>query len=568
MITPFTTPQELAKNLGTSYSKINYFIYKKPTTSLYYSFEINKKNGGERLIQAPISPLLLLQKRLKIELESLYKPHRAASAFIHERGIVYNAKQHTKKALVLNLDLKDFYHQIHFGRVRGLLISKPYSLDERTATYIAHICCVNKVIPQGAPTSPVISNMICRRLDRELSFLAKRNKMFYTRYADDITFSSRFLKSNKVLVLNNEEFELGKQLIKIIEDNGFSINEQKTRLQKYNERQVVTGLKVNRKVNVDRRYVRTTRAMLFSLTMDGEYANEKYKNTHENSTNTIEKVVAGRINFIGMVKGKHSSVYQTLVKKFNCLDLNLKLPEGDNKSVGLRTIGNQNIYFQRNQIEKKLWVVSFEGVEGLEMDQELTQGTAFMIIGNKLMTAYHTFVKAGNPQYCYVFRLPERKRYKAKLMKFCKISDTAMLELEEVSEKFECFILAPSKKLYPGYKLKTVGFPQFLDSHETFTILNSEITNSFIKNTLQWYEVNSNYHGGISGAPVINDYNQVIGMALTGFNATVDFESQTSGFEGRNSFVSSCHFLETCPESSKKIRRNKDSLRYTRKNNQ
>ena len=131
-----------------------------------------------RVIKAPNEQLKGFQRRLKVHLEKLYEPHQAATGFIKERGIVSNAKEHIKKAAVFNIDLANFFDQINFGRVRGMLMAKPYCLQEDTATIIAHLCCCNKIVPQGAPTSPVISNMICKKLDRELSFLAKKIGLF------------------------------------------------------------------------------------------------------------------------------------------------------------------------------------------------------------------------------------------------------------------------------------------------------------------------------------------------------------------------------------------------------
>ncbi|MDZ4298935.1 MAG: reverse transcriptase domain-containing protein, partial [Moraxellaceae bacterium] len=198
MISSDTSPSDLAYLLGTSLAKLSYVIYGIKVEKLYHKFEVPKKNGGVRIINAPDPQLKILQARLKNILESIYRPHPAATAFIRERGIVFNARKHVKKQVVFNIDLKDFYHQINFGRVRGLLISPPYSLKKETATLIAGLCCTDNVLPQGAPTSPIVSNMICRRLDRELSLLAKNNYFYYTRYADDITFSSHTNSDNNI----------------------------------------------------------------------------------------------------------------------------------------------------------------------------------------------------------------------------------------------------------------------------------------------------------------------------------------------------------------------------------
>ncbi|MFM7372884.1 MAG: reverse transcriptase domain-containing protein, partial [Sphaerospermopsis kisseleviana] len=104
--------------------------------------------------------------------------------------MVTNAKNHCNKKFVLNLDIKDFFPTITQQRIRGVMMSPPYNLPSQIATTISHICCYEGKLPQGAPTSPIISNIVCAKLDSELRLLAKQNKCFYTRYADDITFST------------------------------------------------------------------------------------------------------------------------------------------------------------------------------------------------------------------------------------------------------------------------------------------------------------------------------------------------------------------------------------------
>jgi len=242
MIDSTTTPSELARLLGTSHQKLTYLAYAAGIKRFYTSFEIPKKNGEKRTIQAPVQQLKNIQLRLKAHLEKIFKPHVSASAFIKNRGIVYNAQKHTKKSAILNLDLKDFYDHINFGRVRGVLKAKPYELREDTATIIAQLCCLNGTLPQGAPTSPLMSNMVCRSLDRQLSKLAKNQRAYYTRYADDITFSFRTIEQNDIFDATSKTI-IKDELFNLIEKNGFKINNSKTRIQFSDERQTVTGLK-------------------------------------------------------------------------------------------------------------------------------------------------------------------------------------------------------------------------------------------------------------------------------------------------------------------------------------
>jgi RNA-directed DNA polymerase len=149
------------------------------------------------------------------------------------------------------VDLKDFFPSITFRRVRGLFEAKPYQLDHSVATVLARICCHKNSLPQGAPTSPIISNMICARMDSQLRQLAVRHRCAYTRYADDLTFSTSTRNFPEALaeIVSTEtgnKLKIGVENNHKIKLNGFEINQQKTRLQTSDKRQVVTGLTVNR----------------------------------------------------------------------------------------------------------------------------------------------------------------------------------------------------------------------------------------------------------------------------------------------------------------------------------
>ena len=187
-----------------------------------------------------------------------------------------NAAVHKRRRYVLNLDLKDFFPSINFGRVRGIFIKdKRFALDPKVATLIAQIACHDHVLPQGSPCSPVISNIVGHLLDIRLVRFAKAQKCTYSRYADDITFSTNakaFPADVAAPVSGSEhDWALGAALLKELKKADFEVNPAKTRMQYRGSRQVATGLLVNEKPNVRPEYYRTVRAMCWSLFNSGTY---------------------------------------------------------------------------------------------------------------------------------------------------------------------------------------------------------------------------------------------------------------------------------------------------------
>ena len=321
------TRHDIAKLLEVTELQLNYYLYIVPRDKRYKRFEIPKKHGGSREIYAPATALKIIQQKLNQVLQSVYKVKPSAHGFVQKKSILSNAIPHVSKRYVLNLDLKDFFPSINFGRVRGLFMAPPYLRNNEVATTLAQICCFNGYLPQGAPTSPIVSNMICSKLDSQLQKLAKKHRSTYTRYADDITFSTSRPKFPSGLAYFLEEtgkLEIGDELKALILENGFEINERKNRLQPYSKRQEVTGLTVNVFPNVRRDYVREIRGMLHAWQRYGYDAaemtyREKYAGKHPESKReqiSFKRVVQGKLNFLKMVKGENNRVYVNLAKWF------------------------------------------------------------------------------------------------------------------------------------------------------------------------------------------------------------------------------------------------------------
>jgi RNA-directed DNA polymerase len=219
--TELKNPEDLANLLEISHDQLVYYLF--INKSKYTSFSIPKKSGDLRSIHVPSPGLKIIQQKLNQILKVIYNPRFIVHGFTKERNIVTNASIHVRQKFVLNIDIENFFPSINFGRVRGLFINKPYQVDPSLATIIANICCFNNELPQGAPTSPIISNMICARLDSQLYEIAKKHRCYYSRYADDITFSTsvRAFPSELATIGNDktDQLKLGDDLTNIFSKN-------------------------------------------------------------------------------------------------------------------------------------------------------------------------------------------------------------------------------------------------------------------------------------------------------------------------------------------------------------
>ncbi|MEC6748610.1 retron Ec67 family RNA-directed DNA polymerase/endonuclease [Marinilactibacillus sp. XAAS-LB27] len=292
--------------LGISKQQMTYLLYnkeKKGTENSYHTFEIEKKSGGVRVINAPNEELKYIQKKLAALLwtaqKEIWKVNEVkpniSHAFQKEQSIITNAKIHRNKKYVLNVDLEDFFNSFHFGRVKGFFEkNREFKVPEEVALIIAQLTCYQGTLPQGSPSSPIITNLICKILDFRILKLSKKYKLDYTRYADDLTFST----NDKPFYNQRENFLL--ELEKEIKRAGFSMNEKKTRFQFNTSRQEVTGLVVNKKLNVPKEYYKNTRAMAHSFYKHGQF----FVHGEQGSINQLE----GRFAFINQLDRYNNSI--------------------------------------------------------------------------------------------------------------------------------------------------------------------------------------------------------------------------------------------------------------------
>lgn len=298
---------ELFWNEVISREIVNYILKKKDC--FYKSFYIKKKNGSKRLINEPLHQLHTIQKEISTFLLIKRYVTENSHGFELNKSIITNASNHVNKKIVLNIDLEDFFPSITKKKVSDLLTSK-FKLNAEEAEIVAEILTFRNILPQGAPSSPIISNYVCEKLDKELHKFCKSFNIIYSRYADDLTFSFAFKKLPKHIV---------KDIYSIIKKHEFKINDQKTRYFYRNRRQVVTGLVVNEKVNVKKEFQKRIRAILYNWKTKGfKYVTDTFLVKYGNDKELIP-TLSGWINFLGQVKGFDDETYLKFKNEFDSL---------------------------------------------------------------------------------------------------------------------------------------------------------------------------------------------------------------------------------------------------------
>lgn len=312
--------------------QLRYYRNPNNTKGRFRTFEIPKKSGGSRIITAPHDPAYQwILRAIAQMLEQAYTPSDHAMGFVKNRSVKLNAQAHEGKNYVYNLDLKDFFPSIRRARVCARLQCPPFSLNRELAATIAGLVCmrleqtaltethVTYVLPQGSPVSPLLTNAICDSLDHQLAGLARRFHLTFTRYADDITFSSMHH-------VYHAEGAFIAELQRIIQRQGFTINDRKTRLQKRGTRQEVTGLVVNQRTNVTRQYIADLRNLLYiweryGYTLAFHKWREHYRKHGPKHSHPVSmlQVIYGKLTYLRMIRGKDDMTVRSLFKRYKKL---------------------------------------------------------------------------------------------------------------------------------------------------------------------------------------------------------------------------------------------------------
>ena len=512
---------ELADILEVKTGHLYYWLNIQQDKDRYLKFKILKKNGNTRIIYAPKRSFKILQKKLNYILSLFYNEKKPVQGFVKSKNIITNANIHLNKKLILNIDLEDFFLTINKGRVFGIFRNKPFNFSILISKLLVKMCCVLNITPQGAPTSPIISNFVCRSLDNDLTHLAKVFHCTYSRYADDITFSTnqkQFPLEIAEIIYNEDTKEIehkpGKALYSCVLKHGFHINKQKTRIQNKHNRQSVTGITVNTKLNLSRKYIKTVKSMLYNW----EINKKKYVSTFtkeeilekaliyhlsknptkryfykSNKKNNFKNILRGKINFIKNVRGENDFIYAKLMNKFNQLDDNntKHIPEN-----------------YQEVIKENLWII--------ESDSE--QGSAFLLKGIGFITCYHCVFDNNDVlmENLKIFQNPT-KEYEIEILKYNKHIDIAILKIKDsdIDVKKEGFSIGDCSKLTFGSKLILAGYPERGCEFEP-DIREMKVTRTKAISAVEHICVDTPIITGHSGGPIFDEENKVVGIATRG----------------------------------------------------
>lgn len=312
--------EDLAKLMEASVQTLRFLSYNRDVSNVnhYKQFQIPKKTGGFRKISAPMPKLKAAQHWILGSILNKLPIHINAHGFAEKKSIVTNAKPHLNKQVMINIDLKNFFPSVHYPRVKGMFRSLGY--NEKIATILALISTESEMdeiemdgktyfvksgdrkLPQGAPTSPAITNYLCRRLDARFTGLAKKYGFEYTRYADDLTFSAA----------EYDEATLKKFIgfvKKTIKSENFTIHPDKFKILRKGAKKEVTGVVVNEKLSVERKKIKKFKALLYQIEKTG------IEGKHWNGSANLLASIKGYANFIHQVDPVKGKIYIDRVNK-------------------------------------------------------------------------------------------------------------------------------------------------------------------------------------------------------------------------------------------------------------
>lgn len=513
------TKAQLAAELGIPISYLTDRSFRSDQSKLYRQFSIRKRSGGDRVIHAPYWPTALAQYRLLPLLEEIYRPSNRVMAFVKGKGIKENAIFHVGKRLILNIDLKDFFNSIHAGRIRRRLMARPYSLTDDVATTIAKICTLNGKLPTGSPTSPIISNILCSNLDGELAKYSKRHGCFYTRYADDLTFSTNRKTFPEGMIRRSSEqisgIEAGAELEDIIKKQGFEIQPKKTRLMDKTTSQEVCGVTCNERINVRRAFYRELRGAINACKKYGiEQAEIVWKQKYNwRESKSLERSLKGKINHLIHIRGPNDPVVYNMVNSFN------SIPDRSDEAIEYK-------YESQIPLGIDLSICLIECSDTRNKDNlNYSQGSGFIIAGGSVITNSHVVnyinkfnnLQTNFPEIIVTLEGNELK-FEMEIIYNDAKRDIAVLRVKDSSwnslfSARACSLSFTNPR--PGAEIRLIGYPSHAPGG-SYKQTPGVITGTTPFDGQPFFTISAIIVSGNSGGPVIDKFGQVIGIATRG----------------------------------------------------
>ncbi len=513
---------ELAEYLGIPLKELTFFAYSGK--DFYKSYRIPKRNGQDtRLIEAPAPKLKMLQRKIAHAISEIYTMRLPDSVhgFVEKRSIATNAVQHVCKREVVKIDLEDFFPSITASRVHGLFKNTPFRFPSEVVNVLTNLVCYHGSLPQGAPTSPILSNMICLGLDKALLRFARDHRMKYTRYADDITFSSTIKGATACIAMPSDAggVSISEVIEGIIVSNGFRINMSKAGIFKYGARQVVTGIVVNKKCNFRRSDYRYLRNLFHFWSNHGaekaarryvQYARaRRYYGRFFSEEDCFDESafvnhIYGLLSYYSMiirVNKRHSRSLQMLWTSLNEI-AGVDVPEMVPERSILQTDCD----------------CAFRLAGKSDTHQYATRGTAFVIKGGLLVTARHCFKDPGLKMSGVIYDDDSVFDVTGAgcdvLLEFEKLKDNALLDsaIYESSDEFRHIPGLASDCTYNAQIGEVITAYGYADGLRQLRRIEARIAD-VLENEIV---VDRAFIKGMSGGPVMNVRGDVIGVITKG----------------------------------------------------
>lgn len=505
--------EQLSEYCGVSWDELRMLAY-AAGIKRYTEWLVPKRNGdGFRRISSPMANLRRVQRAIAKGLSEFYRPPSCVYGFVQGRNVAMNALQHTRKRTVLSLDLEDFFPSITASRVHGLF-TKTLSFPDEVANTLTNLVCYRGALPQGAPTSPVISNIICFKMDRSFLNFASNNGLTYTRYADDLIFSSTSAYLARKIFNQDKDDDKGvnSYLINTIEANGFRINKKKVHIANRGSRQMVNGIIVNQKCNIKRTQYKELRALFHKWSKEGySKAAEVYFGKKDNlryktklciegepcDEGTFVKHIRGRLDYYSMVVGVNGRPTEPMAKLWTLFH------EITRERVPYLTYEKSAVHlsYAFDSSEKN-------GVEGAESSGVIVQGV--------LLTCSHGLPEEDIDKFGDPIQIQVRTAFDQQLsidvsrFKRYKYLDFAYAKLDESFDGIGVRSINPEYLVQVGERIVASGYA---GGSPLSHCVQASVLPGFHDDRIV---VDRAFIEGMSGGPVFNTRHEVIGIVLKG----------------------------------------------------